>query len=202
MFSLVYICWGCTKVPKMISVLWLTSLGGNLFPGQAFTSAPPKRRRYWEIHPWRPRDFVGRRKSPRRRGWISQLLPSYVGAWTFSHHQIYCREWISKFFPVDREGFSDPLLLLMRECEKQQSFNSKSFNIDFNLNSCSYLLPQICSAAFHFCWRLSSAELWKQAIWCWYNYHRLNHQCLIFKTFCTGGALYLFVLLHEATLCL
>ena len=79
--------------------------------------APPKRGRYWEIHPRRPRDFLrperfpegnleGRGKSLGRRGWISQYLRSFGGAQTFSDHQFFYREWIRKSFPVDREGLT------------------------------------------------------------------------------------------------
>ena len=49
--------------------------------------AAPKRGRYWEIHPLRPRDFPrpsrfpsGLGKSLGRRGWISQYLPRLGGA--------------------------------------------------------------------------------------------------------------------------
>ena len=82
--------------------------------------APPRRGRYWEIHPRRPisrdpRDFPrakpegnleGRGKSRGRRGWISQYLPSFGGARTISQHQFFYREWIRKSFPVDREGLT------------------------------------------------------------------------------------------------
>ena len=48
----------------------------------------------------------GRGKSRGRRGWISQYLPSLGGVRTFSHHQTFYREWISKSFPADREGLT------------------------------------------------------------------------------------------------
>ena len=31
---------------------------------------------------------------------------SFGGVRTFSHHQSFCREWIRKSFPVDREGLT------------------------------------------------------------------------------------------------
>ena len=43
--------------------------------------APPKRGRYWEIHPWLPRDLR------RARLWISQCVRSFAGERKFSHHQ-------------------------------------------------------------------------------------------------------------------
>ena len=53
--------------------------------------APPRRGRYWEIHPRRLRDFPrpeGRGKSRGRRAWISQFLPSFGGVRTFSSSSI------------------------------------------------------------------------------------------------------------------
>ena len=50
------------------------------------------------------RNLKGLGKSGGRRGWIFQYLPSFGGVRTFSHHQFFCREWIRKSFPVDREG--------------------------------------------------------------------------------------------------
>jgi len=38
--------------------------------------------------------------------WISQYLPSLGGVRTFSYHQTFYREWISKSFPADREGLT------------------------------------------------------------------------------------------------
>ena len=85
--------------------------------------APPKRGRYWEIHPRSPRDFPrperfpkgearpegnfeGRGKSRGRRGWISQYLPSFVGVRTFSSLSIHLQGWIRKSIPVGREGLT------------------------------------------------------------------------------------------------
>ena len=48
----------------------------------------------------------GRGKSQGRRGWISQYLPRFGGARTFSHHQSSYREWIRKSFPVHRKGLT------------------------------------------------------------------------------------------------
>ena len=45
---------------------------------------------------------ISRGKSRRRGGWISQYLPSFGGARTFSHYQSFWREWIRKSFPVKR----------------------------------------------------------------------------------------------------
>ena len=69
--------------------------------------APPRRGRYWEIHPRRPKgNLKGRGKSGGQRGWIFQYLPGFDGARTISQHQFFYREWIRKSFPVDREGLT------------------------------------------------------------------------------------------------
>ena len=59
--------------------------------------ATPKRGKYWEIHPRRPRDF-----------------PSFGGARTFSHHQSFYRD--QKIVPCGHDSVKiNPSLLMMRE---------------------------------------------------------------------------------------
>ena len=90
--------------------------------------APPRRGRYWEIHPRRPRDFLraklegnleGRGKSRGRRGWISQFLPSFGGVRTFSSSSILSLGMDQEIHP-SRQGRIDsvkinPSLPMMRE---------------------------------------------------------------------------------------
>ena len=90
----------------------------STYPCQSFIvsdciCAPPKRGRYWEIHPRPPGNFPrpegnleGRGKSRGRRGWISQYRPSFGGIRTFSSSSIHLQGWIRKSVPVGREGLT------------------------------------------------------------------------------------------------
>ena len=102
-FSMIKLMHNCRNSPKLLCI-----------------RAPPRRGRYWEIHPRRPisrdpRDFPrakpegnieGRGKSRGRRGWISQYLPSFGGVRTFSSSSIHLQGWIRKSIPVSREGLT------------------------------------------------------------------------------------------------
>ena len=75
--------------------------------------APPRRGRYWEIHPRRPRDFPRPERFPEdeargksRGSRISQYLPSFGGVRTFSSSSIHLQRWIRKSIPVGREGLT------------------------------------------------------------------------------------------------
>ena len=61
--------------------------------------AQPRRGRYWEIHPRRPKDFPRPERFPEGEA-------SFGGARTISQHQFFYRGWIRKSFPVDREGLT------------------------------------------------------------------------------------------------
>ena len=82
--------------------------------------APPKQRRYWKIHPWHSSDF------PRAK-------PEEVR--TFTHHQSFHREWISKSFPVEREGLT--VLKSTLPCWWQENDPCFTGTINFVWQPCS-----------------------------------------------------------------
>ena len=68
-----------------------------------------------------PDALKGRGKSPGRREWISQYLPSFGGVQTFSSSLTHPREWIRKSIPLGMDGLTNVKMnpsLPMRECRK------------------------------------------------------------------------------------
>ena len=97
-----------------------------LLQGLHCIRAPPRRGRYWEIHPRRPRDFPrpernleGRGKSWGRRGWISQYFPSFGGVRTFSSSSILSLGMEKEIHPCGQGRIDsvkiNPSLLMMRK---------------------------------------------------------------------------------------
>ena len=65
--------------------------------------APPKRGRYWEINPGRPRDFA-RSERNLEGGGDGFLNTSRVQ--TFSSSSVHLQIWVRKSIPMDREGLT------------------------------------------------------------------------------------------------
>ena len=91
--------------------------------------APPRRGRYWEIHPRRPKDFPrperfpegeARGKSFGPQGWISQYLPSFGGARTDNLSASIFLQGLDQKIPPCGQGRIDsvkinPSLLMMTD---------------------------------------------------------------------------------------